>query len=663
MKHKLTGSIAFQSILLILILLVLPISVAGYYLYAEVTDDLNKMDKEHLMNTSQATERLLQMYGETLLGTINSNSHWEENRLAVEKRDEKWIDEHVNSSMSALPNVHFIVTTDLDGKVISQAGDMKEFITQLTPDLMKRSNKESNFYGLFQTSKGLSILSVSKITDDQGTAQPTGILIYGRILDNNALEKIKNTLHADISLLTESDTLLSTSNEITKQSLSPYLQDAITKSNLAIYSTTHVDSKNNAQFITTLKDFTDKPIGLLYVSQPIDTSSEIHKNLIVVNQVIGIIFILVILLIVWIIYRRIITPIQQLVIISGELSQGVLSKKVSEKMANRRDELGKLGHSINIMISNFRSLIEQVTESTKFVASASKELSISAEETGRNATQISSAVQEVASGAEAQLLEGNESAKAINEMTQGIQHVAHTISSISSDSEQTALAAEQGNDSIQKTVDQMHHINESLHESVAKVTKLNEHSKEIGQIATLITSVANQTNLLALNAAIEAARAGENGKGFAVVAGEVRELAEQTTISAKKVSDLIRVIQDESVSSVQSLDIVNQEVQEGLNIVNETGNVFKNILLSAQNVAQETEEVSAMSEQMSASTKQIFIAMEKMANIAEDAANKSQNVASSSQEQLASMEEMVSSTNSLTDMTQHLESLINKFKL
>ncbi|WP_233476524.1 methyl-accepting chemotaxis protein [Paenibacillus sonchi] len=99
-----------------------------------------------------------------------------------------------------------------------------------------------------------------------------------------------------------------------------------------------------------------------------------------------------------------------------------------------------------------------------------------------------------------------------------------------------------------------------------------------------INEIAGQTNLLSLNASIEAARAGETGRGFPVVASEVKKLADQTAMSGKQISEVIKNIQLESEISVNNVLKGEEEVLLGIRSVTEAGKAFEQIELAMSGV-------------------------------------------------------------------------------
>src|SRR5690606_11856508 len=121
---------------------------------------------------------------------------------------------------------------------------------------------------------------------------------------------------------------------------------------------------------------------------------------------------------------------------------------------------------------------------------------------------------------------------------------------------------------------------------------LGARSKEIEQIVTVITQIADQTNLLALNAAIEAARAGEHGRGFAVVADEVRKLAEQTKESSEHIQQLIDRILHETEEAVVSIDETVEQSNKGIAAIQSVNQMFDEIQKSIMEVTGQVQEVS-----------------------------------------------------------------------
>ena len=126
---------------------------------------------------------------------------------------------------------------------------------------------------------------------------------------------------------------------------------------------------------------------------------------------------------------------------------------------------------------------------------------------------------------------------------------------------------------------------------VTTMSDIEQSSKKIAEIISVIDGIAFQTNILALNAAVEAARAGEQGRGFAVVASEVRTLAQRSANAAKEIKDLIETSVD--------------KVADGSALVNQAGATMGEIVASVQRVTDIMAEISAASQEQSAGIEQV----------------------------------------------------------
>jgi methyl-accepting chemotaxis protein len=130
------------------------------------------------------------------------------------------------------------------------------------------------------------------------------------------------------------------------------------------------------------------------------------------------------------------------------------------------------------------------------------------------------------------------------------------------------------------------------------MSRIDEASRRISDIIGVIDEIARQTNLLALNAAVEAARAGDAGRGFAVVASEVRSLAQRSSQAAKDIKDLI-------TNS-------NNQVGEGVNLVNQTGTSLAEIVEAIEKVAHIVSDIAAASAEQSTGIDDVNKALTQM---------------------------------------------------
>jgi methyl-accepting chemotaxis protein len=166
---------------------------------------------------------------------------------------------------------------------------------------------------------------------------------------------------------------------------------------------------------------------------------------------------------------------------------------------------------------------------------------------------------------------------------------------------------------------------------VQTMGSINDSSKKIVDIITVIDGIAFQTNILALNAAVEAARAGEQGRGFAVVAGEVRTLAQRSAAAAKEIKALI----GDSV----------EKVEAGSKLVDQAGSTMSEVVASIQRVTDIMAEISAASQEQTSGIEQINQAVSQMDNVTQQNASLVEEAAAASealQSQAAKLAELVS---------------------
>ncbi|MDQ0215987.1 methyl-accepting chemotaxis protein [Oikeobacillus pervagus] len=395
----------------------------------------------------------------------------------------------------------------------------------------------------------------------------------------------------------------------------------------------------------------------------IDAERQAQKRAIVSNRVMMIslgIALLFSAILSYFIITSITKPLKELNSLTLKVSEGDLTE-ISN--IHTKDEVGQLAGAINQMITDLRRIMGNISGTTQELTAASEELSASADQSSTATTQIATAIQEVANGMENQMVSTSETAKATEENSKGIQRMAEAAHAVVQASNETVKQAEKGNEVIQQAVHQMGTIDTTVQQSIKTIQLLEQSSKEINNIVTMILNIADQTNLLALNASIEAARAGEHGKGFAVVAEEIRKLAEQTSQSSNKVSQLVQGIQTSSATSVEAMNQINVEVTKGLKAVKLSGDYFQQIVEATEKGEAQIQEISATTEQMFASSEEVSASVDSIEEISRQTNDHTQSIAASSEEQLATMQEISAAAESLTKMAEELQKVTSIFKV
>jgi methyl-accepting chemotaxis protein PixJ len=194
---------------------------------------------------------------------------------------------------------------------------------------------------------------------------------------------------------------------------------------------------------------------------------------------------------------------------------------------------------------------------------------------------------------------------------------------------QASQSVEQGEMAMNRTVDGILAIRETVAETAKKVKRLGESTQKISRVVNLISSFADQTNLLALNASIEAAHAGEEGRGFAVVAEEVRSLARQSAGATAEIEKVVAEIQQETNEVVAAMEAGTEQVVTGTKLVEETRENLNRITAVSAEISQLVAAISASALEQSQTSEQVTQTMADIAAISNKTAMASTQVSES----------------------------------
>jgi len=302
--------------------------------------------------------------------------------------------------------------------------------------------------------------------------------------------------------------------------------------------------------------------------------------------------------------RRLSHPLQQVIAAANKMASGDLTSSVE---VTRVDEIGQLMHAINGIGKGLRVLVSEVHQSAMLISHSSQEIADgNIDLSARTESQASSLEQTAASMDE---LTGT-----VKQNSEGAKHASELVLA-------TSEVASRGG--------------KVVNEVIATMSSIQESSRKIVDIISVIDGIAFQTNILALNAAVEAARAGEQGRGFAVVASEVRNLAQRSASAAKEIAALIK----DSVAKVESGNLLAEQ----------TGKTMEDVLISVDQITQITAEISHASQEQSDGIEQINQAVSQMDDM--------------TQQNSALVEQATAATETMREQVDNLIELIGEFKL
>lgn len=256
-----------------------------------------------------------------------------------------------------------------------------------------------------------------------------------------------------------------------------------------------------------------------------------------------------------------------------------------------KDEFMDLSNSFNEMIRNISRLMENVTKSSKTVLETSSNLASMSQEVTASISEVSKAIEDVSQGATTQSQNVQNGVLEMNDLSNRLDKISKNSYEMDKLSKKTKELGSKGLSMVDILAEKSNKTKLASNEVNDIVQDMNESTKIINTISEKISQITEQTNLLSLNASIEAARAGEAGKGFAVVAEEIRKLAEQSKTATEEIKNIIVNIQEKSNTVVKAIKVTEQVINEQDLSVNNTHDIFNEILNSIGGMINKVEEV------------------------------------------------------------------------
>lgn len=302
--------------------------------------------------------------------------------------------------------------------------------------------------------------------------------------------------------------------------------------------------------------------------------------------------------------RSITAPLQEAVDVARAVADGNLAVSTTVRGSN---EIAQLMEALSAMRDKLSGVVAHVRQNADSVSTASAEIAL-----GNN---------ELSARTELQASTLEQTAASMEELSAAVEHNAENARKANQLALDATTVATKGGDVMGRFVETMKGINDG--------------SKKIAEIISVIDGIAFQTNILALNAAVESARAGDHGRGFAVVASEVRSLAQRSAEAAKEIKTLI-------TSSVE-------RVEHGTLLVDEVGGTMQEVVESIKRVSAIMGEISLANTEQSAGVSQMEEAVTQMDQ--------------TTQQNAALVEQSAAAADHLKRQAQQLVEAVSVFKL
>ncbi len=495
----------------------------------------------------------------------------------------------------------FIELTDKEGKITystveGRAGNMLDTaeIARANDQMREAEFTVYPYFGKYVISTAVTVVRKGKVI---------GLLHGGYVLDEALLEDVTNG--AELMLIDVDGTVVTStgSQPSTLEFLNETDEDGF---GFHKEQTNDVPYTYSSHTLVIFDGQHEHEVGTLVLAQ---NAQEMADNIAAARNIIiivGVLFIAIACGIGFFVTKTIVDPLERVKNMIRDIAEGEgdLTQRIK---ASANDEIGELATWFNRFVDNLQSMVRDIGNIAKPLASSAEEMANIATNTGESINFQQSSVTTVAT--------------AMNEMVATVQETANSAQLASDSADVADHQVGTGREVVAATIKSIETLASGVEKSGQVILTVNHDTESVATVLDVIKGIAEQTNLLALNAAIEAARAGEQGRGFSVVADEVRTLAQRTQESTAEIQTIIERLQSGVADAVSAMGQGKEQANHSVEQAQVANEAFTEISNAVASVTDMVSQIASAAEEQTAVAEGINEDVTKISQAADQTAD------------------------------------------
>ncbi len=444
----------------------------------------------------------------------------------------------------------------------------------------------------------------------------------------------------------------------------PTIYAKVMKGESVFLESVEIQGKDYAVYYSPLKQTgSDEIVGMFFAGREKSAITSMINAQTFKTDSYAFLFMIIMIVLDFFILRSLVCRIKRAEANLALMAEGNLVFEIEPSDLAKKNEVGDICRSLEKLREIMHGMIRKIDDSASSLKETSGVFGEKFDGIVSNINEIDKAMEEIAKGTAEQAGE----AETVSDKMSDLEGVINVEKAAVEQLNLSLASIGEHSDSASENVEQLTEINAKTNEAIAFVNEqtmvTNSSAEDIQKAIELITDITEQTNLLSLNASIEAARAGENGRGFAVVADQIRNLAEESSKSAQKISEIVQVLMNNSEASVEQMKTVVTSIEEQTKRLDETREAFSSLYKDVAILKGVSEDISTQTESLDKLRAVVADAVANLAGVTEESAASVEETSASMQTLNGNVMQCTDDTTKLVSLSKGLAEQVDQFEI